>query len=315
MTDTLPAPYPADTRAKGWRFELDLERIEQSDTWALAAPDVRPWLFLLWAKAWQQAPCGSLPNDDALIAARIGMAPKAFSKARAVLLRGWWVADDGRLYHDVIAARVMAMLESKRKESDRKAAYRSKMDAERSKTAATVLQMSHGTTTGQTVDGRGCDDTGTSTGTRTSTGLKERESTHLVFEDSARATPGDLEDFSPTPAGAICRSLRTAGIANTNPGHPMLGALLEAGATEAEFVGAVAEAATKRDPFAYLLSVVKGQREEAAKAVQGLHKGPLHQAAPTETAYARKMREQYELMAPSIAARKPGGFPTPRRSR
>ena len=31
------APYPAITRAKGWRFELDYEQVDQSDTWALAA--------------------------------------------------------------------------------------------------------------------------------------------------------------------------------------------------------------------------------------------------------------------------------------
>ena len=26
---TLPAPYPADTRAKGWRFEIDYEKVEE----------------------------------------------------------------------------------------------------------------------------------------------------------------------------------------------------------------------------------------------------------------------------------------------
>lgn len=169
-----PAPYPADTRAKGWRFELDLERIEQSDTWALASADVRPWLFLLWAKSWQQVPCGSLPNDDALIAARIGMAPKAFTKARAVLLRGWWAADDGRLYHDVIGDRVRSMLEAKRKESDRKAAYRAKMDAERAMPTASVPPVSHGTTTGLPPPSTGCDGTGTRTGTRRKEEKKEK---------------------------------------------------------------------------------------------------------------------------------------------
>lgn len=38
---TKSAPYPCDTRAKGWRFELDHERIRQSDTWALAPPEIR----------------------------------------------------------------------------------------------------------------------------------------------------------------------------------------------------------------------------------------------------------------------------------
>lgn len=151
MSDLRPAPYPADTRAKGWRFEVDLERVRQSDTWALAAADVRPWLLMLWCSAWEQCPCGSLPADDELISARIGMAPKAFSKHRAILMRGWWLADDGRLYHPTITALVLAMSGRKDAERQRKAAYRDR--------------MSRGTDAGQTRDSTGRDDTGTGTGT------------------------------------------------------------------------------------------------------------------------------------------------------
>jgi hypothetical protein len=118
------APYPADTRAKGWRFELDHERIRQSDTWALAPADVRPWLLMLWMVAWEQTPCGSMPDDDGLIAARIGINPKAFVKVRPALMRGWWKATDGRLYHRVITERVVDMLEYRRKEADRKGKHR-----------------------------------------------------------------------------------------------------------------------------------------------------------------------------------------------
>jgi uncharacterized protein YdaU (DUF1376 family) len=151
---------------------LDIERIRQSDTWALATPEVRPWLLLLWATAWEQVPCGSLPNDDALIAARIGMSPKAFAKARPVLMRGWDAADDGRLYHSTITARVLAMLETKRKESERKAAYRVRMDAERARDSKIVPRDRHGTdTVTDTVPDPGRDATGTGTGT----GLRERE--------------------------------------------------------------------------------------------------------------------------------------------
>lgn len=120
------APYPADTRAKGWRFELDHERIRQSDTWALAPAEVRPWLLMLWMVSWEQTPCGSMPDDDSLICARIGMQPKAFAKARTALLRGWWRAADERLYHKVITERVMEMLEYRRKEADRKGRNRGK---------------------------------------------------------------------------------------------------------------------------------------------------------------------------------------------
>lgn len=121
MTD---APYPADTRAKGWRFELDHERIRQSDTWALTPAEYRPWLLMLWMVAWEQTPCGSMPDDDELICARIGMASKAFSKAKASLMRGWWKATDGRLYHKVITERVLEMMDCRRKEAERKRGYR-----------------------------------------------------------------------------------------------------------------------------------------------------------------------------------------------
>jgi len=126
---TRPAPYPADIRAKGWRFELDLERVMQSDTWALASPDIRPWLLMLWSTAWQQTPCGSLPSDPALICARIGMPQKQFDKCKTVLLRGWWTAEDGKMYHDTIIAQVLGMVEAKKAESARKNEYRARQKA------------------------------------------------------------------------------------------------------------------------------------------------------------------------------------------
>lgn len=164
-----PAPYPADTRAKGWRFELDLEQIDQSDTWALTSPDLRPWLLMLWASAWRQTPCGSLPDDDALIAVRIGMKPATFTKHRATLMRGWWKADDGRLYHDTVFKRVTEMLAARDKERNRKAEYRKKKEAEEAERDRVIAGLSHGTEAGQTQDSGATDGTGTSTSTSTST--------------------------------------------------------------------------------------------------------------------------------------------------
>ena len=106
-----------------------MEQVRQSDTWALSPAEARPWLLLEWAVAWEQTPCGSLPNDDTLIAARLEMPAKMFAKYRAVLLRGWWLADDGRLYHDTLARRVMEMMQRRRKESDRKALARARPTA------------------------------------------------------------------------------------------------------------------------------------------------------------------------------------------
>jgi len=141
---TLPAPYPADTRAKGWRFEIDYEKVEQSETWTLASLDVRPWLLMLWMTAWKQVPCGSLEDNDKLIAARIGMSDKAFAKHREILRRGWWLADDGRIYHDTITLRVNEMMEYRRKEAERRARNRGN--------TASVPPLSRGTDAGQQQD-------------------------------------------------------------------------------------------------------------------------------------------------------------------
>ena len=295
MTEERQAPYPADTRSKGWRFELDLERIRQSDTWALATPEVRPWLFLLWATSWEQVPCGSLPADDALIAARIGMAPKAFAKARAVLMRGWWPAADGRLYHDTIADRVRAMLDSKTKEAKRKAEYRAKMDAERAalaagqdKPGASVPRDNHGTDARQTRDSRGSDPgrDATGTGTGTGTGLREEKETRTERVRAGEPEPPDLAAESPTAAGLVCRAMKAEGIADPNPGHPDLLALLEAGTTDVEFVGAARAAVKREKGFAYALGTLKRQRIEAAQTAAAMARGPL--AAGKHAGFAAK---------------------------
>lgn len=125
VNDEAPEPpYPGDTRARGWRFELDYERIEQSDTWAIAPPDLRPWLLMLWVTAWRQVPCGSLPNDPALIAARIGMPVREFELSRDVLMRGWRLHSDGRLYHGTITERVLSLLGVRRMDADRRKRWR-----------------------------------------------------------------------------------------------------------------------------------------------------------------------------------------------
>lgn len=128
-------PFPPDTRAKGWRLEIDHERIDQSDTWALAKPEVRPWLLMLWLVAWKQTPCGSLPAEDELVVARIGMSPSVFARYRGVLMRGWWAASDGRLYHNVLVQRVQEMLAKRMKDAERAAKSRANKAASQGSSA------------------------------------------------------------------------------------------------------------------------------------------------------------------------------------
>lgn len=167
---TRPAPYPPDTKAKGWRFELDLERVEQSDTWDLAAeiPMAQHALLMMWTTAWRQVPCGSMPSDSNLIRAKLKIPPKLWAPMAEVVMRGWWQAEDGRLYHDTIIERVLAMVGSRDAERQRKADFRAKKEAERqAATSEAVPDLSHGTNSGQQRDGHGKDDTRTRTRTRT----------------------------------------------------------------------------------------------------------------------------------------------------
>lgn len=90
----------------------------------------------------------------------------------------------------------------------------------------------------------------------------------LDTEDLERAerarAQAQAEGFTPTPAGAVCRAMRQAGLQQTNPGDPRLLALLEQGATEAEFAGLAAEAAGKGKGWAWVLAVLQARRAEAA---------------------------------------------------
>lgn len=145
MPEARPAPYPADTRAKGWRFELDYERIEQSATWGLTTlkPDARPWLLMTWYTAWKQTPCGSMPADPEVFAGLIGASDATFAKHRKVLLRGWWLADDGLLYHDTLVQRVQQMLDSRGVDRTRQDARQKMLEKVRERDGRACVYCAH----------------------------------------------------------------------------------------------------------------------------------------------------------------------------
>lgn len=145
LSELPPPPYLKNTRVKGWRFTLDYERINQSDTWALAPSDMRPWLLMLWHTAWQQTPAGSLSDNDQVIAAKIGMDNRLFVAHRDILMRGWARHSDGRLYHPVITEQVLGYLENSRRERIRKSEYRAKQKQE---LTTNVPRDTHGTPVG-----------------------------------------------------------------------------------------------------------------------------------------------------------------------
>jgi hypothetical protein len=259
-----PAPYPGDTLARGYRFELDTARVTRSDTWALASPLERPWLLMLWMVAWDQSPVASLPSEDRLIAARLGMPVDVFAAARDTLMRGWWLADDGRLYHDTLVERVLEMLHRRAKDTERTARWRALRDAKQ-RGGAPESQGGDGGVTRDThvSPGFATREFATGTGTGRNTGTVTREKRARAPE-SGEHEGADVGDHQPTQAGLVCRSMRKLGVQDVNPGDPRLLALLKQGATAEEFAGVAADAARKGKGFAWALVALVNRRQEAA---------------------------------------------------
>ncbi len=103
----------------------------------------------------------------------------------------------------------------------------------------------------------------------------EEQKTEDFTGRSAGAHVDPPDDAQPTAAGLLCRALADAGIGRTNPGHPRLQALLQAGATSAEFLAFADKARDMDDPFAYLLGCVEGERKRAKRTGAEVHKGRL----------------------------------------
>lgn len=284
-TEAPAAPYPPDVSAKGWRFSLDYERIEQSDTWALSPPDMRPWLLMLWMTAWKQRPCGSLPALDELIAARIGMDLRHFRVHRDILLRGWILHADGRLYHRVITEQVLSYLENCRRESKRKAEWRAKQNQQ---LTPNVPRDKAGTDAGVTTpEPEPEPEPNTRLHLSPPTALPAREPAHTHEGRGLEPIPPAPVPTDPTAAGRACMALRQAGIGSLSPSHPKLLAFLSAGGTVDELLPLVPRALDAQDPFAYLLAAAIGERKRAAALEAAVAAGgmpPLRQAFPTPPA-------------------------------
>lgn len=138
---------------------------------------------------------------------------------------------------------------------------------------------------------------GTSTAADTATGVEVYSLDNLP----PAATPNLQRSQM---AGAVCLALKADGMASTNPSHPELLALLDAGASVDCFLQA-ARAMREKDikpsrAFAYVLGTVKGQMKQAAeiaaKATASPHPGPQFTGQPTGYP-ARTLNKQEALEA------------------
>lgn len=107
ISDLPPEPLVAadvDLRGMPW-MPLDTQRLLDSDLFALATAEEFRAAVVLWCKAWQQVPAGSLPSDDRVLAHLSGTGAR-WQKVKAMALRGFVLCSDGRLYHSVIVEKV-----------------------------------------------------------------------------------------------------------------------------------------------------------------------------------------------------------------
>lgn len=111
----LPEPLvPAEVDLTGFpSFGLNVERLLASELVALCSPQEGWAALMLWARAWQQKPPGSLPNDEKVLAAF--SRAKSWKQVREMALRGFILCADGRLYHPMLAAEAMRCWESRLK--------------------------------------------------------------------------------------------------------------------------------------------------------------------------------------------------------
>ena len=88
---------------------LDVRRLLTSATWIEAADDPKLGhaLVCLWCESWQQVPAGSLPDNPRVLARLAMCTAEEWQRIADQALAGWQRCSDGRLYHPVVAEKVL----------------------------------------------------------------------------------------------------------------------------------------------------------------------------------------------------------------
>ncbi|HHL4079916.1 DUF1376 domain-containing protein [Burkholderia sola] len=90
---------------------LEVKRLLTSETWILGSGDERAAAITLWLESWHQIPAASLPADDRMLG-HLAQS-KSWKRVKEHALRGWVKCADGRLYHPVVAEKVLEAWVSK----------------------------------------------------------------------------------------------------------------------------------------------------------------------------------------------------------
>jgi hypothetical protein len=132
MTETLPAPLLApEVDLTDFQFmPVEVRRLLTSETWLTGTGDEKAAAMTLWLESWHQVPCGSLPDNDKMLA-HLSQSGAKWKKVRAAALRGWRKCSDGRLYHPVVCEKALESWGKKESYRERTEAARAAKEAKR----------------------------------------------------------------------------------------------------------------------------------------------------------------------------------------
>jgi hypothetical protein len=110
MEKDLPQPFVSndiDLRTSTW-MRLDINRLLDSDLYALSSGEEFKAALTLWCKSWHQVPAGSLPEDDRVLSHLAGVSVSKWSKLRDMAMKNWVLCSDSRYYHPVVTEQASA---------------------------------------------------------------------------------------------------------------------------------------------------------------------------------------------------------------
>lgn len=324
---TPPSPLtPADCDLRDFPFmPVETDRVLKSETWIMGTGDERAAAISLWFQSWHQVPAGSLPNKDEVLA-HLAVCAK-WKKVKAHALRGWVLCSDGRLYHPVVCEKVLEawvekLLNSLSGTSGNAKRWGVEIDvtAIRAQLLLAIGMLRDLAPGSKSLKKKAVvsivagsppdvgkpsppDSPPDSLGDRKGQGQGQGQG--LTHKGRSGTSPGGApaaDDFAPTKAGQIGKAMKAAGIPpdQINLADPVFMELVRQGATVDEFAGIAREAADKQlaKPWKWVLATLQGRRAEAAQVALAPR---VEQAAPTESAYDRRMREQVAEAAGAFA--------------
>ncbi|THJ32392.1 hypothetical protein E8K88_11870 [Lampropedia aestuarii] len=123
-----------------------------------------------------------------------------------------------------------------------------------------------------------------------------RDVTSNAREEKRReeVNTSSLRSESASEEGLATKAMRTAGLQDANPSHPLLTKLLAEGVTVDELVYAASETVRRGKGFAYALTMAAGRREDAAKLQVG--KPPGRRMPPPENFENKNYGQGVELV-------------------